>query len=565
MVTGATSLSLVRDELFATMDEAELSLEHFIAERENGSLLQQAVENLQQVRGTLKLIELAGAELLAQEVLQQATDIPTGAGSERDGQLSAVSNALHVLRRYLEIVDAHRQEVPELLLPAINDLRQAGAQPVLPESFFFSVRLDQTRPASAASSLNGDAWNAEVKRLRQMYQVGLLGFIREQNIAASLKLMSRAISRLDGLLGNDPRARLCWVAAAALEAQADGQLLPRKARKALFGRLDRELKQLLLNAHYEAPRHLLKELLYLVALADSRGPRATQVRELFSITPLPFTDHLLEEAYQRLAGPGQAVMRSLSSAIREELSSLKDQLDLIERGTVSTDGLANLHALLGKLAKTLGMVGLTSAGNALQAQLPVVTGWIDQAPVEPEQLLKLADAVLYVESMVASLERGGRYDSRPPVAQPGDEAMSFANHQLNEARIVVIDEALGGLAMAKRAITAYLESNGDKLHLANVPFTLQAVRGGLWFLDQPRAAQLVGACAEYIDKQMLESQQMPSEQMLETLADALTSLEYYLEGGAVLRPETQPSVLDLAAESVRALGIVLPSVALSPA
>lgn len=565
MVTGATSLSLVRDELFATMDEAELSLEHFIAERENGSLLQQAVENLHQVRGTLKLIELAGAELLAQEVLQQATDIPTGAGSERDGQLSAVSNALHVLRRYLEIVDSHRQEVPELLLPAINDLRQAGAQPVLPESFFFSVRIDQARPATAASSLSGEAWNAEVKRLRQMYQVGLLGFIREQNIAASLKLMSRAISRLDGLLGNDPRARLCWVAAAALEAQADGQLLPRKARKALFGRLDRELKQLLLNANYEAPRHLLKELLYLVALADTRGPRASQVRELFSLTPLPFTDHLLEESYQRLAGPGQAVMRSLSSAIREELSSLKDQLDLIERGTVSTDGLTNLHALLGKLAKTLSMVGLTSAGNALQAQLPVVTGWIDQAPVQPEQLLKLADAVLYVESMVASLDRGARYDSRPPVAQPGDEAMSFANHQLNEARIVVIDEALGGLAMAKRAITAYLESSGDKLHLANVPFTLQAVRGGLWFLDQPRAAQLVGACADYIDKQMLESQQMPSEQMLETLADALTSLEYYLEGGAVLRPETQPSVLDLAAESVRALGVVLPPVALNPA
>ncbi len=565
MVTGATSLSLVREELFATMDEAELSLEHFIAERENGSLLQQAVESLQQVRGTLKLIELAGAELLAQEVLQQATDIPAGAGNERDGQLSALSNALHVLRRYLEIVDAHRQEVPELLLPAINELRQAGAQPVLPESFFFSVRLDQTRPASSAPQLSAEAWNAEVKRLRQMYQVGLLGFIREQNIAASLKLMSRAISRLDSLLANDPRARLCWVAAAALEAQADGQLLPRKARKALFGRLDREIKQLLLNSQYEAPRHLLKELLYLVALADSRGPRATQVRELFSITPLPFTDHLLEESYQRLAGPGQAVMRSLSSAIREELSSLKDQLDLIERGTVSADGLANLHALLGKLAKTLDMVGLTSAGNALQAQLPVVTGWIDQAPVQSGELLKLADAVLYVESMVASLERGGRYDNRPQVAQPGDEAMSFANHQLNEARIVVIDEALGGLAMAKRAITSYLESNGDKLHLANVPFTLQAVRGGLWFLDQPRAAQLVGACADYIEKQMLESQQMPSEQMLETLADALTSLEYYLEGGAVLRPETQPSVLDLAAESVRALGIVLPSVALNPA
>ncbi len=555
MVTGVTSLSVVRDELFATIDEAELSFEQFIAERDNGSLLQQAVESLQQVRGTLKLIELVGAEMLAQEVLQQATDIPVGAGVERDGQLSALSNALHVLRRYLEIVDAHRQEVPELLLPAINELRLAGAQPALPESFFFSVRLDHPRPETNAPKLPFAAGSVEVKRLRHMYQIGLLGFLREENATASLKLMLRAMARLDSLLAGDPRGRLCWVAAAALEAQIDGQLLPRKTRKMLFSRLDRELKQLLLSASYEAPRNLLKELLYLVVLADSNGDRATQVRSLFSLLPLPFTDQLLEEAYQRLAGPGQAVMRSLSSAIRDELSGLKDQLDLIERGTVSADGLSHLHSVLGKMSKTLGMVGLSSAGKSLHTQLSVVASWIDQAPVEPAQLLKLADAVLYVESMVASLERVDRFDTRPAEVSPGDEASSFANHQLHEARIVVIDEALGGLALAKRSITAYLESNGEKLNLANVPFSLQAVRGGLWFLDQPRAALLVGSCAEYIDKQMLEAPQMPSEQMLETLADALTSLEYYLEGGAVLRPETNPSVLDLAAESVRALGI----------
>ena len=41
------------------------------------------------------------------------------------------------------------------------------------------------------------------------------------------------------------------------------------------------------------------------------------------------------------------------------------------------------------------------------------------------------------------------------------EAEAFANHQLTEACIVVIDEATAGLALAKRAITAYLESNGE--------------------------------------------------------------------------------------------------------
>ncbi|MGE1929737.1 ferrous iron transporter B, partial [Pseudomonas aeruginosa] len=111
MVTGATSLSLVRDELFATMEQAEQGLEQFIAERQNGSLLQHAVECLQQIRGTLNLIELAGAELLAQEALQLATDIPTGVSEERDGQLAALGNALYVLRRYLENVEANRQEI----------------------------------------------------------------------------------------------------------------------------------------------------------------------------------------------------------------------------------------------------------------------------------------------------------------------------------------------------------------------------------------------------------------------------------------------------------------------
>ncbi|GAC1031051.1 type IV pilus/biofilm regulator FimL [Pseudomonas sp. No.21] len=555
MVTGATSLSLVRDELFATIEQAEQSLEQFIVERQNGSLLQQAVESLQQVRGTLNLIELTGAELLAQEVLDQATDIPAGVGEERDTQLAALSNALYVLRRYLENVDAHRQEMPELLLPAINELRQAAGQPALPESFFFSVRLDQARVPAAANLPETGAQDLLARRLRQMYQVGLLGFIREQNTQASLKLMGRALGRLDSLYAIDPRARLCWIGAAAVEAVLDGQLLPRKARKQLFSRIDRELKQLLANELYEAPRSLQKELLYLVALADTQGPRASELRTVFGMTALPFTDHLLEEEYQRLAGPGQAVMRSLSSAIREELASVKDVLDLIERGTAQADSFGSLHALLGKLAKTLGMVGQTSAANALHAQLPVVAGWSEATPAAPESLHKLADAVLYVESMVADLERGERRESRQAAAQAMTESESFAQHQLTEARIVVIDEAQAGLAMAKRAITAYLESNGDKLHLANVPLTLQAVRGGLWFLGQERAALLVGACGDFIQKDMIEAPQMPSEQLLETLADALTSLEYYLEGGGVLRPDAQPSVLDLAAESVRALGL----------
>ncbi|MCP1625686.1 ferrous iron transporter B [Pseudomonas nitroreducens] len=555
MVTGATSLSLVRDELFATMEEAEQNLEHFIAERQNGSLLQHSVDCLSQIRGTLNLIELAGAELLAQEALDLATDIPTGVSEDRDGQLAALGNALYVLRRYLENLEAHRQEIPELLLPAINDVRQAAGQPALPESFFFSARLDLPRPLRAVTAPQVEDPAREVRRLRQMYQVGLVGLIREQNLYPSLKLMGRALGKLDVLLGSAARTRLCWVGAGALESLVDAQMLPRKTRKLVFSRLDRELKQLIANPQYEAPRQLLKELLYLTTLADTSGERATELRQVFGLAALPFTDHLLEDESQRLSGPGQSVMRSLSVAIREELTAVKDQLDLIERGVSQADALGILHTQLGKLAKTLGMVGLNSAATSLQHQHGVVAGWVAKGAVdEPAALNALADALLYVESMVGNLERGERMSARPT---PVGEDDSFAVHQLAEARIVVIDEAQAGLALAKRAITAYLESNGDKLHLANVPISLQAVRGGLWFLGQERAALLVGACADYIQGQMIETTQMPSEQMLETLADALTGLEYYLEGGAMMRPEGQPDVLDVASESVKALGLTV--------
>lgn len=554
MVIGATSLSMVRDELFATMAETQQHLEQFLDARDNGALLQHVVTNLQQIKGILSLVELTGAELLAEETRVLATDIPVGAADDRNDQLTAINNALHVLRSYLEQLESHWVEMPELLLPAINKLRLAAKRTPLPESFFFAARVDVQRPATDAKPVNRPEQMELARRLRHMYQLGLLAFIRDENPNASLHLMKRALLRLDQLYSGLPSSHLYWVAAGALESQADAQLLARKNRKQLFARVDREIKQQCDNPDYVAPRAVIKDLLYLIALANTNGEIATQVRELTNLPTLPFTDHMLNDEYQRLSGPGQNVLRSLSAAIGEELTSAKDLLDLIERGTAPGEALANIHSILAKLEKTLAMVGLSSASNALKTHLSAVANWHDIEAVERGSLLALADTLLYIEGLVAGLERGER-QAKNQKNEPVDEAESFAKHQLLEARIVVNEEAKSGLSLAKRAITAYIESEGDKMHLANVPSSLQLVRGGLWFLDQNRAAELVAACAHYIQTQMLEAATMPSEPMLETLADALTSLEYYLEGGVLLHAKENRSVLDLAEESLRALGV----------
>lgn len=110
---------------------------------------------------------------------------------------------------------------------------------------------------------------------------------------------------------------------------------------------------------------------------------------------------------------------------------------------------------------------------------------------------------------------GEQRNARPQQAQPGDEGEAFATSWSRRASWW--STRLRAVWLWPSAPSAsYIEAGGDPVHLANVPISLQAVRGGLWFLGQERAAKLIGLCADYIQTQMLDARQMPSEQMLET-------------------------------------------------
>ncbi|KTT42456.1 ferrous iron transporter B [Pseudomonas oryzihabitans] len=560
MVTGARALSLVREQLFATIEEAESYLERFIVERHCSSLLQRAVESIGQIRGALTLIELTGAQLLAHETLQIANDIPAGAGPEHDEHLMSICRGLHMLRRYLEQLRSGQDEMPELLLPAINALRMAGGEPELPESYFFSVRLDQRPQITEPTRLAARERSAQARRMRQMYQIGLLGFLRDVNSLASLKLMARALERSAALLHDHVGGYLPWVAAATAEGFAQGRLTPTRERKQLFARVDRELRQMLGNELHEPARSTLKELLYLLALAGVDAAHPQQVMNAYGIERLGFTDAQLEAGKKRLAGPGHAVMHSLSAAIREELETVKDLIDLIEAEvshggeqghSAVSDNFSRLYVQVGLLGKTLEMVGQDNAGRVLQQCLPSISEWKDKT-LMLEDLAPLADALLLVESLLGQPEGQGNLLDTSLDAK--DVQLSVANYQLGEAQALLHKEAYKGLTDAKRAIGAFLDSRGDTLHLTTVPALLDTVRGALFFLGNPRAAELVRACTGYIQRCLIDDGQVCEPATLEVLADALSSIEFFVESGGTEGHGGTPDILDIAAQSIRALG-----------
>ncbi|MNF48537.1 Hpt domain protein [compost metagenome] len=90
-----------------------------------------------------------------------------------------------------------------------------------------------------------------------------------------------------------------------------------------------------------------------------------------------------------------------------------------------------------------------------------------------------------------------------------------------------------------------------------MPELLTQARGGLAMIPLPRAAALLAACNRYIQEQLLARKAVPNWQSLDTLADAITSVEYYLERLSEDHAAQGDLILDVAEESLEALGYPL--------
>lgn len=545
MLTGATSLDLVRDELFASVGSVEDLLQQFLEERHSGSLLQQAIESLQQLRGTLNLIDLSGAALLLEEMVSLATDIPVHEGDELNAPLSSLCDSLFLLRRYLHYCRQQGRERPELLLPMINELRshRAGVKP-LAESHFYP--LDPQRVPAALR--NGARQPLDAKtfaRLRQMFQIGLLELIREPRPGAGITLMKRALQRWETRL-EDRIATLCWIASASLEALETTPLEVTSERKRLYSRLDREIRRLVAGQpENETTASLRVELLYLVALSGEDCVLCEEVRRAINLPDVGYTEASLQQAFSSLRGPGADVMRSVAEALHEEIGATKDILDLLARNAGDTEqSLETLDTALQRLWKTLGMLDMQRISEKIRNAADKLSSWQEG---DTQILEQVADAVLHAELLVTRLE------SQDEVIGSLGSDQHSAPVELKEAHIVLVEESQAGLALARRAVTAYVESDHDRMHLMNVPATLETVRGGLIFLGMTRAAEIIRTAICFIQESLLESREAPTEPHLEVLADALTSIEFYLES-AERSSVNKEDVLALAEESLAELG-----------
>lgn len=555
------SLKMVHDELVATIEQAAIRLEQFAQDRNNGELLQNCIDGIKQIRGILSLIQLKGVDLLAEELVIHITDITLGEDDKTNSKLELLSATFFILPRYLEYCTQTSRSMAILLIPHINELRQARKAPLLPESYFYPldiIRANRTQTATP-NQLQEDI-TLVVRRLRHMYQTGLLNLLKGAQVKPSLGIMGRALERLDSVSTGSKLSNFWWLCGTTLAAMSEKNLAISKSRKMLFSAIEREIKRFQFEGRAVLDRDtdsaLQKELLYILALSHSTTEKSTEVLTAFAVRPLKYTESELIREMEMLKGPSANTINSMVSVLTDELRGSKNILERAAQGGAELlSESPELLDTLKKVADILSIVGLVSPSNSLKQEIEKISVWQkNHTPVTPEELIGVADTLLYVESTIGGLGKANLSEEK--IAQINalsrDDAM--ANNQIAEAEKIVIDEAESGLALVKRALTSFAESNYDKAHIRNISATLDAVRGGMFVLSLPRAAQVLAACIRFVDEDLLQSEQHPAIQhMLETFADAIISLEYYLDS-LKLDKKADTSVLQIAEESLQALG-----------
>ena len=555
---ACTSLPWIKGELDELVAGARHALEDHVEGGGGAASIQACLEKLHQIHGALRMVQLYGASMLAEEMELVADALREGDVSRHAQAAETLMRAMIQLPDYLEKIQSGHRDIPLLILPLMNDLRAARDADLLSEVALFAPALEQRLTDVPAGGTASEELPRLARRLRRRYHQGLLDWYRPGDPETGLRLLAKVMARLEAAAGTVPAQRLFRIAGAAVAALREGAIEPGGAVKLLLGRLDRQIKLLmdqgeaaLVNA---SAIDLQKNLLYYVGRADTANPKVRAVKDAFDLETLLPSAEEIEAGREGLSAPNRQLLGALRDAIRNDLVQVRDRLDLFIRGGAGDPGeLRALEQPLRKIGDTLGMAGRGELRERLKAQADRI-GDITQDGAVPDEsaLMDIAGDILFVETSLSNLA--------PAQASPAaiEKARQVGIEPEREGEFgelvqAVFNEANVDMARVKEAIVAFIESPDDKRVLAEVPGRFFTVAGALRMLGLPDAPGLLEFIACYLDSRLLHGDGVPDAGQIDLLADAITGIEYYME--AVIEGRTgQDALLEVARQSLTRLG-----------
>jgi chemosensory pili system protein ChpA (sensor histidine kinase/response regulator) len=542
-----TALDWVTGEINETLMQARQALEAYISNPGDATQIRFCLTYLHQVHGILQMVEFHGGALLAEELEQLAQAL-------LDGKVASARDAYEILMRailqlpvYLERVKATRRDDPGSLLPLLNDLRAVRGGALLTETALFSPDMTASRDIqSSRPRISDEKFLESAKKLRKLYQATLVGIFKDRDFDNNLPKLEKVFSGFEKLSRGTRYQPLWLVSLALVEGLGADSISANVAISNLLREIEKLVKHISNNGkaaleHFES-EELIKNLLYYVAGSRGDSPRVTAVKELFKLdAALPKTETHNEDGAQML-GVDPEVMRAVLVALHDEFARIKEVIQSYVNGKEENNSsLKKVLPVFKQAADTLAVLGQGGLRKSFEKLFDELNGI-----VTTNQQFS-ADLAATVVAKLLEVENTLDHQFNRDTPR-GSGAATLAGRE------TALFECQNNLEQAKDAIVEYIASQWNRQHIVPLPALLGEIRNSLETIGQRRSARILGACARYIKDKLIDSRHTPDWREMDTLADAIAGVEYYLETLDEDVIEDEDSVLAVAEESVANLG-----------
>jgi chemosensory pili system protein ChpA (sensor histidine kinase/response regulator) len=550
-----STLGWVKTEIDETLKQARLALEAYAENTADASKLRFCTTYLHQVLGTLQMVELDGAAMLAREVEALAEAILSGKVASGPAVIETLIRGILTLPDYLARLQFGQPDAPLKFLPLLNELRaRHGADP-FNELDLFQPDLDVRPPRrEGAIKLGEPEYAAVTKSLRPAFQATLLNWLRDTGNVRHLEDLSRLIERLQYEAPLPLIEQLFWVARGYLDALASGAVAINNARKRLLARLEQQLKKIVVGGDRSLLRNtseaLIKVMLYEVGLAHSATRHAAEVRRAFAL------EGLLPGSEGEYGVPTPEALQSVSEALGQEIGQAQDLLSTyFEYGDPAT--LEPLITLLHKMSSTLEMLNV----DVLKALVDEIAGLCQQLQRgeltrSDELSLPMAGALLQLENStrdIKSLGAGWKQQIEDHITRlrglrtgesgEGIPGIEISDTTLSDTEFRQLVAAVGGeirvnLGKIEEALETFAAEPDQGALLDPVPQYLSQIQGAMQILGQDRAAELVVTTLAQV-QDLRDGRLAADSAILDALAVAVGTIGAYVEGLDLNRPNLE--------------------------
>ncbi len=548
------ALDWVIGEIGETLKQARQSLEAYVENTEDTTRIRFCLTHIHQVHGSLQMVEFYGAALLAEEMEHLAQALMNkSVRNEAEGQ-EVLMRAILQMPIYLDQVKSNRKDHPSSVLPLLNDLRAVRGEALLTETKLFTPNLAPAHhiaDKNAAGTIDSKQFVVIIGKLRQMYQFAAASVIKNHNREENIAYLSKVFARLRKLTLGTARQPLWDIALALVEGLESDSIESSATVKNLLRQLDKEIKNLAeagvgsLNTFTND--ELVKNLLYYIARASHNGKHIERIKQAYNLeSALPETDNKSDGDEDDIIAPDLEAIRSVVTALKDELDAIKHALDVSLTDRESAD-INEALPIIKRVADTMAVLGIGDLRKQILTQGELLESASNNGNIPPDLLMQVAGKIIEIESSLELMASGA---TKAGELSPDSPSVSA----LDQAQESVLRESRNGLEQAKDAIIEYIASQWNRSHLTNVPAHLREIAGGLDIIPLHKPAAILQACANYVEQQLLTTDSTPEWNSLDTLADAIASVEYYLERLCGDREEEDELLLGVAEDSVRALG-----------